>query len=439
MAVDPTLLYQQLAEHFETAGIALQQAAEIYAQMAGTPTPEPPDGTVITVTTPAELDAALASAQAGDIISIDPALRYLTPLTITAHGVMLKNAAMVGGRATRDAIMPRFADGLTVVGTDVHLCGIEIMKIDPLTDIVVLTGANCIMDGCRVLGDPTHGAKRGIAGNAPNVTVTRCYVDDCFGPMPGNDTQAFCAWDSPGPFLIENNYLCGGAETVLFGGADPSSAANVPSNIVVRGNTITKNPAWRDKAIIKNLIEFKNARTYLVEDNDLSSCWGGEQGGYAFMITPRNQDGSALYSEVRDGTIRNNRVSHVGAVLSLLGSDNIHPSGPLDGLVFEDNECTDVDHGAYNGNDKVFLVQRGPLNVTIAGNRVAGPKAGSALYFGEAPNACVQFTFQSNTVPPSEYGIMGASCAPDTTLNNAHGSAWTTYVVSGTVSGNVAQ
>ncbi len=435
---DPTLLHE-LAQHLDAAGVALQQAAEVVEQIAGTPVPpEPPIGTVITVTTPAELDAALAAANAGDVIRVDPSLRYLSPLAITATGVTVQNLAVVSGRATRAALMPRFADGLHLAGDDVHVRGIEIMKIDPSTDIVTGGGANCVLDGCRMLGDPIHGAKRGVAGNAPNFTLINSYVDDCFGPMPGNDTQAFCAWDSPGPFLIENNYLCGGAETVLFGGADPSSAANVPSNIVVRGNTITKNPAWRDKAIIKNLVEFKNARTYLVEDNDLSNCWGGEQGGYAFMITPRNQDGSAPYSEVKDGIIRNNRVSHVGAVLSLLGSDNIHPSGPLDGLVFEDNDCVDVDHVAYNGNDKVFLAQRGPLNVTIDGNKVAGPKTGSALYFGEAPNACVNFNFQSNTVPPSEYGVMGASCAPDTTLNNAHGSAWTTYVTSGTISGNVA-
>lgn len=439
MAVDPTLLHE-LAQHLESAGIALQQAAEVVAQMAGTPVPpEPPIGTVITVTTPAELDAALASAKAGDTILIDPSLRYLSPLDVNVP-VTLQNTALVSGRATRASVMPRFADGFNISAPDiVHVLGIEIMKLDPLTDIVTMTSGGCVLDGCRIVGDPVHGAKRGIAGNAPNVTVINCYVDDCFGPMPGNDTQAFCAWDSPGPFLIENNYLCGGAETVLFGGADPSSAANVPANIVVRGNTITKNPAWRDKAIIKNLVEFKNARTYLVEDNDLSNCWGGEQGGYAFMITPRNQDGSAPYSEVRNGIIRNNRVARVGAVLSLLGSDNINPSGALDGLVFEDNDCTDVDHTAYNGNDKIFLVQRGPLNVTIDGNTVNGAKAGSALYFGEAPNVCVNFNFQSNTVPPSDYGIMGASCAPDTTLNNAHGSAWTTYVTSGTVSGNVAQ
>jgi hypothetical protein len=414
----------ELAKQLDAAGNALKAAALAVSGVT------PPDGAI---TTPAELDTALAKADPGATLILAPTLVYPSALALPKP-ITFRNAAITAGRASLTSAMPSFRAGVSLLAS-VSWFGIEARHTNPLTDIVVIAGANCVLDGSRVLGDTVNGAKRGIAGNAPNVTVVRCYVDDIKGQTTDPDTQAFCAWDSPGPFLIDDNFLCAGSETILFGGADPSSPANVPANIVVTNNTITKQPGMLK---VKNLVEFKNARTYRVENNDLSHCWGPEQGGYAIMITPRNQDGTAPYSEVRNGTIRNNRIAHVGAVLSLLGSDNLQPSGNLDGLVFSGNVCTDVDHVAYNGNDKLYLAQRGPLNVTISGNTVQGPKAGSALYFGEAPNICINFTFQGNTVPPSDYGVMGASCAPGG-LNDPHGSAWTTFVQGGTLAGNIEQ
>ena len=40
-----------------------------------------------------------------------------------------------------------------------------------------------------------------------------------------------------GPFLIQNNYLEGAGENVIFGGGDPSIANLVPSDIQILGNT----------------------------------------------------------------------------------------------------------------------------------------------------------------------------------------------------------
>ncbi len=409
------------------AEAAIAEASRLVAMLNGTPT--------MTVTTPTELDAALGSAQAGTIILIDPALRYLTPLTVSVS-VTLQNLHLVPGRATRTSILPRFADGLTVAGANVHLAGIEILKIDPLTDIVVLTGGGCLLDGCRVLGDPTHGAKRGIAGNAPNVTVVRCYVDDCFGTYPGNDTQAFAAWNSPGPFLLQDNFLCGGSETILFGGADPSSQANIPSDITIRGNTITKNQAWQTQNIgVKNLIEFKNARRYTVVDNDISYCWGGHgQDGYVFELTPRNQDGGAPYSEVFDGVIENNRIAHAAAFMAMLGHDSPNVSLPLDGLTVSGNTCTDIDPVKYTGADKLIFVGDGPKDVTISGNTFGASNVGSVVYLDGAPQ-CVGLQITKNTFPPSTYGVMGSSSAP-AGVNDEHGSAWTTFVASGTLADN---
>ncbi len=71
-----------------------------------------------------------------------------------------------------------------------------------------------------VHGDPLFGQKRGIALNAAHVTIADSYVAECKGIS--QDTQAIAGWNGPGPFLIENNYLEGAGENVMFGGADPA-------------------------------------------------------------------------------------------------------------------------------------------------------------------------------------------------------------------------
>ena len=64
------------------------------------------------------------------------------------------------------------------------------------------------------------GQKRGIALNAAHVTIADSYIAECKGV--GQDTQAIGGWNGPGPYVIENNYLEGAGENVMFGGADPA-------------------------------------------------------------------------------------------------------------------------------------------------------------------------------------------------------------------------
>ena len=60
------------------------------------------------------------------------------------------------------------------------------------------------------------------------------------------DSQAINGYNGAGPFTIENNYLEGAGENVLFGGADPAVTNLVPSNIVLRRNHLFKPLAWRN-------------------------------------------------------------------------------------------------------------------------------------------------------------------------------------------------
>src|SRR4029077_1102671 len=86
-----------------------------------------------------------------------------------------------------------------------------------------------VVDRVYIHGDPTLGQKRGIALNSASTTITGSYISDI--KAVGQDSQAICGWNGPGPYTITNNYLEAAAENLLFGGADPSVPNLVPADI----------------------------------------------------------------------------------------------------------------------------------------------------------------------------------------------------------------
>jgi PKD repeat protein len=98
-----------------------------------------------------------------------------------------------------------------------------------------------------VHGDPALGQKRGIALNAAFVTISDSHISDCKGV--GQDTQAIAGWNGPGPFTIENNYLEGAGENVMFGGADPAIPLLVPTGITFRRNYVSRPMSWRNPIV----------------------------------------------------------------------------------------------------------------------------------------------------------------------------------------------
>ena len=106
---------------------------------------------------------------------------------------------------------------------------------------------NIELDRVLISGDPTVGQKRAIAANAINVSILNSDIRDI--KAVGQDSQAIAAWNSPGPFVIRNNYLEAAGENILFGGADIMVTGVIPSDITVEDNVLTKNPAWRGTVV----------------------------------------------------------------------------------------------------------------------------------------------------------------------------------------------
>src|SRR6185436_20877459 len=104
-----------------------------------------------------------------------------------------------------------------------------------------------VVDRVYVHGDPLVGQKRGIALNSRDTDIVNSYVTEC--KAIGQDSQAIGGFNGPGNYRIENNYLEGATENVLFGGADPPIPNLVTTDVTFRHNHLPKPLAWRDPIV----------------------------------------------------------------------------------------------------------------------------------------------------------------------------------------------
>jgi hypothetical protein len=268
------------------------------------------------------------------------------------------------------------------------------------------------LDGLIIRGDPAQGQKRGIGLNSGATVVRNSDIRGI--KFEGQDSQAICGWNGPGPYVIENNYLEAAGENVMFGGADPTIRDLVPSDITVRRNYVTKPIEWRQaesRWTVKNLFELKNARRVLIESNVFEHNWEAAQSGYAILLKPVNQDGRAPWSDVSDVTFQFNIVRHVASAVNILGTDYQYPSRQLRGLQIRHNLFYDVDASGWGGEGRFLLVGDGPLDVAVDHNTVI--QSGSVLQlYGKKdgrPWVIQNFHFTNNLTLHNEYGIIGDS------------------------------
>jgi hypothetical protein len=272
-----------------------------------------------------------------------------------------------------------------------------------------------VIDRCYVHGHPSIGHRRGLALNSASSEVRDSYFSDF--KLSGFDTQAILGWNGPGPYLIENNHLEAAGENVMFGGADPKIANLVPSNITIRRNLFTKPTAWKtlDWALI-NLLELKNAQNLTIEGNIFENNWLAGAVGYAIAFTPRNQEGTAPWSVVRNITFQNNVVRHVAGVFNIMGYDDIHSSRQTENIVIRNNLAYDV-NPVYTtklgtlAEGRFMLIGAGPKNVKIRHNTVDNQGSGTMVFYkGASPTGPLIYEFEltSNLLRANTYGILGA-------------------------------
>ncbi len=219
----------------------------------------------------------------------------------------------------------------------------------PLPDSITI-------DRCYIHGSPTQDIVTAVQGTATNYAVVDSYISDIHAP--GQDSQAFGAYNTTGPIKIINNYLEAAGENILFGGAGQNTNAGVPSDIEIRNNYLYKQLAWVplttapvNQWVEKNAFEVKSAQRVLFDSNTIENVWAAGQMGYAIVLTVRSSQ-SGDFSVVNDITVTNNVLKNVVAGVNTLAKDDqcgIAPytacknAGSQDRWYIADNQITFYD------------------------------------------------------------------------------------------------
>jgi hypothetical protein len=385
-----------------------------------------------------DLQRAIDSAVAGDVIALAPGAIFKGPITLPKKSgdgwITIRTKIpdgvfpMRGVRVdpSRASLMPiiESSSGSAITADEGahHYCFVGIhVRPQPGTFLYTLIalGANetsvedlphhIVFERCYLHGDPKVGGRRGIALNSRYTAVVDSYLSDF--KEQGADSQALCGWRGLGPFCIINNYLEGAGENVMFGGGDPTIINLVPSDIEVRHNHFSKPLTWRigDPSYqgvpwtVKNLFELKNAQRVLIDGNVFEYNWLHSQNGFAILFTPRNQDGGAPWCTVRDITFTNNILRHSGSGMNVSGSDDNHPSEQTKRIRIANNIFVDINGSPWGGAGRLFQLLCGLADVTIEHNTAF--QAGDVTYADGAPNT--GFVFRNNLAPVNETGITG--------------------------------
>src|SRR5262249_51405411 len=137
--------------------------------------------------------------------------------------------------------------------------------------------------------------------------------------------RVYCGTSSGG----ENRYLetAGPAPSLTYTGWDETWT--VPPSSGTRWN-------------VKNLLELKNAQRVVIDGNVFEYSWAANQTGYAVLFTPRNTDGTAPWSVVRDVSFTNNVIRHAAGGISVLGEDDILGSQRTSNITIRNNLAYDL-------------------------------------------------------------------------------------------------
>jgi hypothetical protein len=263
-----------------------------------------------------------------------------------------------------------------------------------------------VVDRILVVVGSTIGQKRAIALNSGDTRVLGCYLAGL--KYAGADAQAIAGWNGPGPFLIENNYLEGAGENLMFGGSDPSIPGLVPAGIQIRRNHMSKPLSWKGSSwTVKNILELKNAQDVVIEGNLLEHNWQAAQSGYSVLFTPRNQYGGNPSTVVQRVRFINNKVRHVAAVFNILGRDTNYPSQLTNDIEIRNNVFEDVSRSSYGGTGRLLLIDGGD-DIRILNN--TSFNSGTAIYAGG--HAVTNFVLENTILNYGDYGIMGDGSSP---------------------------
>ena len=425
---------------------AIANAAELPRASVNTAYPTP--ARQVRVAAGASLQAAIDAAQPGDELLLAPGATYIGRFLLRNKGsstawITIRtdvSDAVIGGPGTRmtptraaSANLARILtpDNAPAIATDLQahhwrLTGLEIggtsgaQEINGIVKLgegdrsiqtsLATTAHHFVLDRVYIRGLANQAVRRCVNLQSGTTAVIDSWLAECHSN--NGDSQGIVGWNGPGPYLIQNNRIDGGAQILFFGGADPAVQELVPSDITVLGNHLTRPLAWKGVWQAKTLIETKNARRMLIEGNVIEGVYADAQAGFAFLLKSENQLCSASYTQSADFTIRYNHVRNVASGFNIAGKAGYCASVPAARIMVVDNVVE-----AFNGlGDGVPLqLLSGPVDVVAAHNTFASTGNMAVSFDGSAGTRIV---IHSNILPNGWYGVKGSGTATGTgTLN----------------------
>lgn len=161
---------------------------------------------------------------------------------------------------------------------------------------------------------------------------------------------------------------------------------------------------------VKNLLELKNARNVVIEQNLFENNWAGAQGGYAIVFTPRNQSGACTWCVVEHVTFQHNIVRNVSGGINILGRDDLAPSQQTNDIVVTRNLFAGITT-RLGGNGWFLLMGNAPRDIVIDHNTIDADGTTLSYVYGSGSSAVLAVTgyqFTNNAARHSQYGVNGA-------------------------------
>lgn len=369
-----------------------------------------------------DLQAALNAAQPGETITVAAGAtftgNFVLPAKVGNEPITVRtNGDLPTGRVSLDDApeMPliRSSNSIAALRTATgsgHWRLLGLMFVAGSVGPVVQLGdglqtsapADFVLD--QVIVQATPQSKNGVEANVAQFTFRRSVIVGV--KLSGQESHALISWNGPGPFLIEDNYIEAGSCGVFFGGAAPSIADLIPSDITVINNTLTRPVSMRSDstAVVKNVLELKNAKRVVIRGNIIENNWIQGQSGYIVVFTVRANSPTAPWSTIQDVLFENNVVRHSNSAFNILGIDNqigsngqVYPSVRMNNVVIRNNMIYDIDRwvwGTTGGGGIIASIDGSPTNLTFEDNTMLGNGNILGLTGDPIPN----FTFRRNIV-----------------------------------------
>jgi hypothetical protein len=302
--------------------------------------------------------------------------------------------------------------GITIQLTDGAEDNYGIVTLGSGTETAMaLFPRDIVIDRVVISGTTNSFTSRCLSLNGIRLAVVNSWLAECHAR--GRDSQAILGWTGTGPFLIENNYLEGAGQAIMFGGGDPRVAGVIPSDITIRRNYLFKPLSWANgRWTVKAAFELKNAERVLFEGNVIENHWSDAQTGFAILISAASQENIALWSTVRDLTVRRNAIRNATSGMNISSRFTLTiPASRR--FLFVDNSFENVGRDPIVGSSGRFMQLLGDTeDMTIVQNTFFGINAANGVLLDGLPSA--RLVLSHNALAATQYGIFGTGSGEGT-------------------------